>query len=83
MTKKTTKDVKVIELIERIGELYLCDEPTNEDIANIVSALGDRNYQTELIQQKRKRYLYDEDERVTETFYRLLIYKKVTKEVEE
>ena len=47
MTKKTTKDVKVIELIERIGELYLCDEPTNEDIANIVSALGDRNYQTE------------------------------------
>lgn len=87
MTKKVSKNVKVIEFIERIGELYFCTEPTDDDIIKIVSALGGYEYQTELVKNERRRhrrgYWDEEEESCVEQIYILNIYKKITKEVEE
>ena len=87
MTKKVTKNVKVIEFIERVAELTFCNEPTDEDIVKIGFALGDYGYQTELTTSERRRYKhywrYEEDKPESETLYILNIYKKITKEVEE
>lgn len=87
MTKKVTKNVKVVELIERVCELQFCVEPTDEEVAKIISALGGCGYQTEAIQTERRRYHHywrdDNDKPEVETLYILNIYKKITKEVEE
>lgn len=91
MTKKVTKNVKTLDFIEKIGSLYFWDEPTDEDMAKIVSALGDCEYQTELVHDERRRYrrYWNDDENCrsttqeTERIYILNIYKKITKEVEE
>lgn len=88
--KKVTKDVRVIELIEKVAELYFSNEPTNDDIINIASALGDYNYQTELTKTERRRYRHrfasyidEEKSEEVETIYILNVYKKITKEVED
>ena len=87
MTKKVTKNVKVVEFIEKVCDLHICVEPTDEEVVKIVSALGGCGYQTELVQTKRQRYRHywcdDNDKPEVETFYILNIYKKITKEVEE
>ena len=93
MTKKITKNVKVVEFIERVAELNFCNEPTDEDIIKITSALGSCEYQTELTKSERRRYRYrpyhtyvddqKSNEEEVETIYILNIFKKITKEVEE
>ena len=91
--KKVSKNVKVIELIERVAELYFCDEPTDEDIFKITAAFGNYDYQTELTKSERRRYRYrpyhtyvddqKSNEEEIETIYILNIFKKITKEVED
>ena len=89
MTKKVTKNIKVVEFIEKVGELNFCDEPTDEDLFKITSAFSDSDYQIELTSHERRRYYHsywrdpDEKPAVEETIYTLNIYKKIIKEVEE
>lgn len=89
-SKKVTKNVKVVEYLERVARLEFMNEPTDDDIINIVSGLSANDYQTELTTFERHQrryssyYSYNEEkpEETTTTIYLLNIYKKVTKEVE-
>ena len=90
MTKKVTKNIKVIDFIEKVGLLEFCGEPTDNELVNIVSALGECGYQTELSSFERRKHVHytsyyrDEDEKPeVNTIYVLNIYKKITKEVME